>query len=91
MKKWKGMDVHECPECGFSTVDPDRYAEHMKRSKHKEQPILAETPATAPPVEDEPVEEVATADEPTPETEHKEVGSELSGEEMETSKKRGKK
>lgn len=43
MKRWNGLEVYECVECGFSTVDAEYYAEHIKRTGHKDVSVMAES------------------------------------------------
>ena len=43
MKRWNGLEVYECVECGFSTVDAEYYDEHIKRTGHKDIPAIEES------------------------------------------------
>ena len=35
MKKWRGMDIYECPECGYSAVDKEQYEIHTAQTGHE--------------------------------------------------------
>lgn len=60
MKKWRGMDIYECPECGYSTVDKEQYEIHTAQTGHEKVEIPAEDQPqeTQPEPEDEAVKEV---------------------------------
>lgn len=60
MKKWRGMDIYECPECGYSAVDKEQYEIHTAQTGHEkvEIPVEDQPQETQPEPEDEAVKEV---------------------------------
>lgn len=49
MRTWNGLPLYECPECSFTSLDAPSYAEHLKRSGHKEAVIEVEKLADSEP------------------------------------------
>lgn len=45
MKKWNGLEVFECAECGFSTVDAEMLSDHAKKTGHAVDPAQETDPA----------------------------------------------
>lgn len=47
MKKWNGLEVFECAECGFSTVDTEMLSDHAKKTGHTVDSVKETDPAVS--------------------------------------------